>query len=269
MICFNVSRSSVGRVIMPSIQQRIWPTDWQICFRISCVFLEWVSDYSGIEPDTGEYGDGPFFCVYWWVLKTWKSESRCQYAGTWFYKFQILLPATQIAHEVGLSEDLQEPIYYFENYAFHYFFRQASQVLLPGDAVCTAAVETYWVWQEAWDGVYIYAAALSDQGTEYQDYGIGAAYPPKYDELPYFTAEGTTGDRFGKFRESVVSAEFFLYVGFQRIVSELKFSCMSVKDRKEIFISDSRGRIVIKISFWGFILLKGRYSILCIFLMIN
>ena len=58
------------------------------------------------------------------------------------------------------------------------------------------------------------------------------AYPPKYDELPYFTAEGTTGDRFGKFRESVVSAEFFLYVGFQRIVSELKFSCMSVKDRK-------------------------------------
>ena len=67
---------------------------------------------------------------------------------------------------------------------------------------------------------------------EYQDYGPGAAYPPTYDELPYFTAEGTAGDRFGKFRESVVSAEFFLYVGFQRIVSELKFSCMSVKDRK-------------------------------------
>ena len=44
--------------------------------------------------------------------------------------------------------------------------------------------------------------------------------------------EKTHGDRFGKFRESVVSAEFFLYVGFQRIVSELKFSCMSVKDRK-------------------------------------
>ena len=32
---------------------------------------------------------------------------------------------------MGLSEDLQEPIYYFEKYAFHYFFRQASQVLLP------------------------------------------------------------------------------------------------------------------------------------------
>lgn len=32
---------------------------------------------------------------------------------------------------MGLNEDLQEPIYYFEKHAFHYFFHQASQEMLP------------------------------------------------------------------------------------------------------------------------------------------
>lgn len=39
---------------------------------------------------------------------------------------------------------------------------------------------------------------------------------------------------------------------------------MSVKDRKRDLYIRFRGRIVIKISFWGFILFKGRYFIVYI-----
>lgn len=48
-----------------------------------------------------------------------------------FQNFAYYYRQTQIAHQIGLNEHLQAPIYYFENYAFHYFFRQASQDLLP------------------------------------------------------------------------------------------------------------------------------------------
>lgn len=100
-------------------------------FPNSCVFRNEYQIILVLNLTLENMATDRFFAYIGEFLRLGNLKAGVSMQGHDFMNFRYYYRQTQIAHEVGLSEDLQEPIYYFENYAFHYFFRQASQVLLP------------------------------------------------------------------------------------------------------------------------------------------
>ena len=100
-------------------------------FPNSCVFRNEYQIILVLNLTLENMATDRFFAYIGEFLRLGNLKAGVSMQGHDFINFRYYYRQTQIAHEVGLSEDLQEPIYYFENYAFHYFFRQASQVLLP------------------------------------------------------------------------------------------------------------------------------------------
>ena len=100
-------------------------------FPNSCVFRNEYQIILVLNLTLENMATDRFFAYIGEFLRLGNLKAGVSMQGHDFMNFRYYYRQTQIAHEVGLSEDLQEPIYYFEKYAFHYFFRQASQVLLP------------------------------------------------------------------------------------------------------------------------------------------